>query len=215
MANITKEERERRRLIAEGGADASTPSVEAVAALMDKQSDDPKPPTFAVAERRKKHGDLAMLRAQGEFDLVGMTEPMAIYWGLTEHAYDLVNVYGWVPVHRKYLPVDPSQLGLTAAPDGNVTRGKNGSEMLFMMPKKMREDILFGQANTRQVNRLSRRRHLQQAIASAQADAENPALTEAQRSNAARSAAAMESGQKAKFSFTEYTESHSRNSSVE
>ncbi|HXJ44077.1 MAG TPA: hypothetical protein VNH18_32620 [Bryobacteraceae bacterium] len=170
---------------------------------------------FSVAERRLKHGDLAMLSEIANITLSGTDEPMAIYWGMTENAYDLINVYGWVPVQSKYLPMKAGLMGLTEAPDGNVTRGQNGSEMLFMMPERLRNAHLFKQANTRQVSRLSRRHHLQTAISSAQADATNPALSPARRESAARSAAGMEANQKAKFTFTEYTESHSRNSGVE
>lgn len=210
MANISREERLRRQQTATATLDQPTPAPEP-----SETPTTPEPPVFTVAERRLQNGDLAMLSEMANIALVGTLEPMALYWGMTENAYDLINIFGWVPVHARYLPMKPSMMGLAQGPDGNVTRGKNGSEMLFMMPARLREAHLFKAANARQVKRLSRRHHLQNAISSAQADANNPELSAARRESAAKSAAMMEANQKAKFTFTEYTESHSRNSNVE
>lgn len=216
MANITREERLRREALKSStetlDIPMTTPEPDPTIA---GTASTPQPPVFSVAERRLKHGDLSMMSEMANIALVGTTEPMALYWGMTEHAYELINIFGWVPVHARYLPMAPNLMGLSQAPDGHVTRGQRGSEMLFMMPSRLREAQLFKAANDRQMKRLSRRHHLQNAIASAEADAHNPALSAARREGAARSAASMAANQKAKFTFTEYTESHSRNSGVE
>ncbi len=169
-----------------------------------------QPPVFSVAERRLKHGDAAMLRNQADFDVIGFEEPMSIYWGLTESAYDLINIYGWVAAKASNLPVKANMLGLAESPDGFVTRGKNGSEMLFVMPKRLREDILHEASARRLKRRLSARTYKQEAASLAAQDASNPELTPKQRESAARSAAALDSNKRAKWSFTEFQESHSR-----
>lgn len=168
------------------------------------------PPMFAVAERRLKHGDASMLRNQADFDVIGFDEPMATYWGLTEGSYDLINIYGWVPAKASNLPVKANMLGLTESPDGFITRGKNGSEMLFVMPKRLREEILHEASARRLKRRLSARTYKQEAANLAAQDAQNMELTPKQRESAARSAAALDSNKRAKWSFTEFQESHSR-----
>lgn len=207
MANISREERLRRQ----AEADHMTATVPEVTPT----DGEIEPPTFSVAERRLKYGDLAMMQGQADFDLVGVSEPMAIYWGMTEDAHELITLKGWVPVHQKFLPMAPSRMGLQAAPDGNVTRGKNGSEMLFMMPKRIREEILLSQTNRRQVMRLSRRTWMKQTAEDAQMAAQDASLTPQQREKAARAAASMSSNERAKWTVTEFQESHSRNSGVE
>lgn len=210
MAGLTREERSRRAAlaaeIAAGNPDNQTAAPETVTGEPTEQH----PPTFSVAERRLKHGDVAMLRAQADFTLVGVDQEMAIYWGMTENAYDLINIYGWVPVHKRHLPMAPSMLGLSEGPDGNVTRGKSGSEMLFMMPKVTRESILFDQEQRRQVMRRSRRMWQKANQMSAETDAANEALSPAQRASALRAANAMQDSRKAQWVPLGSVESHGR-----
>lgn len=202
MANITKEERARRAaLIAESAPEPDPNDISPKAASVE-------PPAFSIAERRLKYGDVAMMKGQADFDLVGLDEPMAVYWGMTEDAYDLVNLKGWQPVHKQHLPMEPSRLGLTSAPDGYVTRGRHGSEMLFMMPKRLRESILMDQEQRRQVMRRSRRMWQQQNMAAAEQDAQNEALTDAQRASARRASLSMQDEKRAKWTPLESIESH-------
>lgn len=232
MAGISREERLRRQALKDaespvvpgspmpnppdgGWPTVADPVVPLTPNVVVPAAKSPEPPKFTIAERRLKHGDVAMMKGQADFELVGMPEPMSIYWGMTEDAHELITLKGWVPVEAKFLPMKPERMGLTTAPDGNVTRGKQGSEMLFMMPKKLRDEILHDQANRRQVMRLSRRTYMKQTAESAQAAAMDQSLSAAQRESAARAAASMESSQRAKWTVTEFTESHSRNSGVE
>lgn len=49
--------------------------------------------------------------------------------------YDAVHRLGWVPLERDDLAVSPESLGFTVTPDGRITRGPNGAEVLMGMPK--------------------------------------------------------------------------------
>lgn len=49
--------------------------------------------------------------------------------------YDAVHRLGWIPLTRPDLAVSPESIGFTVAPDGRITRGPNGAEVLMAMPK--------------------------------------------------------------------------------
>lgn len=49
--------------------------------------------------------------------------------------YDAVHRLGWIPLTKDDIAVSPESLGFSVAPDGRITRGPNGAEVLMGMPK--------------------------------------------------------------------------------
>lgn len=209
MAGITREERLRRQAAA--AAVDFTPPQSAVAT---EEIIDPAPvaavPTFSVAERRLKYGDIAMLSRTADVKLINQPCPMAIWWGMAEDAHEHITVHGWTLVRTNELEMSPERMGLQATPDGAVARGKNCAELLFKMPSHLREEILLRQSKDRYLKRTSLKDFKKRMSESAVADAQDASLTPQQRERAMRQAESFGgSGKKAEYVVLEHKESHS------
>jgi len=104
------------------------------------------PADFAVAERRLQHGDLAELSRGSNIELVGQPCPMVLYWAPINgqpSPWHMINVLGWQYVTPADLGGKPSDLGLDEQ-DGRIVKGgRDDQEVLFKMPKHLRERIAF------------------------------------------------------------------------
>lgn len=222
MAGISREERERRSALKASTIDFTPPTETAMAQLPaptstsdvvvpPKSAEPAKVPQFSVAERRLKHGDLSMLSADADITIVGQDEPMALYWGLTEDAHENITKYGWVPVMASELPMTCERMGLQKTPDGIVARGKNCSEILMKMPKRLRDQILLRQSQDRYAKRTSTKDWRNRMASAAASDAADESLSPEQRERAKRHADSMAStrGDKAQYHVTEFKETHS------
>ncbi len=50
--------------------------------------------------------------------------------------YEAVHELGYVPCTREDFPVDPQSLGFSVSPDGKVTRGEKGQDMVMRIPTR-------------------------------------------------------------------------------
>ena len=102
------------------------------------------PTDFNVAERRLQNGDLAELSRGSNIELVDQPEPMVVYWAPINgnpSPWHMLNVLGWQYVTPKDLGGKPSDLGLDEQ-DGHIVKGgRDDQEVLFKMPKRLREGI--------------------------------------------------------------------------
>lgn len=104
------------------------------------------PSDFSVAERRLQNGDIAELSRGANIDLVGQAEPMVTYWAPINgqpSPWHMINVLGWTYVTPADLGGKPSDLGLDEQ-DGRIVKGgRDDQEVLFKMPKRLRDGIAF------------------------------------------------------------------------
>jgi len=121
----------------------------------------PEVASFEIAERRAKYGDLTMLR---EIDpsaaLINQSEPMVTRWCYTgpgrEGRYaELTGPFGYVPVYTYELLTAVQRHGWNASPEGIVTRGEKGYEVLVKMPRRLYEQIQFKRAEDNDTRRRS------------------------------------------------------------
>jgi hypothetical protein len=108
----------------------------------------PPLPTFEIAERRAQHGDLDSLR---EIDsaaaLRDQAVPMTTRWIFTGPGAPLGRFHrviaqlGYQQVHARELTTPAHQNGWNVSPEGYVTRGEKGQELLVKMPKHLYEQI--------------------------------------------------------------------------
>lgn len=97
-------------------------------------------PDFSIVERRIKYGDAAAL-AGPSIALINQPEPMTLYWGNNNREgrhFQLTKRKGWVPVQITEL-ANAMDVGgdIQASPDGIVTRGEKGREVLYKMPTRL------------------------------------------------------------------------------
>lgn len=102
------------------------------------------PADFSVAERRLMNGDLAELSRGSDIELANQPEPMVTYWSPINGSptpWDMVNRLGWRFVTPADLPGKPEELGVDVQ-DGRIVKGgQDDQEVLFKMPKRLREAI--------------------------------------------------------------------------
>lgn len=101
-------------------------------------------PSFEVVERRILYGDTSAL-AGPAMELVNQPERMALYWGNTGREgrhFQLTKRKGWMPVKMTELANRLDVGGdVTESPDGFVTRGEKGREVLYKMPLRLYEAL--------------------------------------------------------------------------
>jgi hypothetical protein len=104
------------------------------------QIPDSEVPDFSVVERRIKHGDAHVMSGAVSLELVNQPEPMTLRWGnmqLEGRNNYLQKYKGWVPVRMTELARRLDAGILTESPEGYVTRGEKGTEVLYKMPSRL------------------------------------------------------------------------------
>jgi hypothetical protein len=125
----------------------------------------PTPPTlpsFEIAERRAKYGDVATLR---ELDaaaaLVDQAVPMVTRWIYTgpgaplDRFYEIIAQKGYQQVHERDLKTPAHRNGWGLSPEGYVTRGEKGHELLVKMPEHLYKQIQAKKAHDADAKRRS------------------------------------------------------------
>jgi len=109
------------------------------------QIPDDQVPQFSVVERRIKYGDASVLGSGSPLELVNQPEPMTLRWGnmlLGEgRNHYLQSFKGWVPVRMAELANSLDMGLLTESPEGFVTRGEKGHEVLYKMPTRLYRQV--------------------------------------------------------------------------
>jgi hypothetical protein len=108
----------------------------------------PPLPSFEIAERRAKYGDVATLREMNAAAaLKDQAVPMVTRWIYTgpgaplDRFYEVIAQKGYQQVHERELTTPAHRNGWGVSPEGYVTRGEKGHELLVKMPKHLYEQI--------------------------------------------------------------------------
>jgi hypothetical protein len=119
-------------------------------------------PSFEIAERRAQNGDLDALReVDASAELVNQPWPMMTRWVFTgpgaplDSFYDIIAKRGYVQVHKDELRTTPERNGWGQSPEGYVTRGERGHEVLVKMPRHLYQQIQIRKAQDGDAKRRS------------------------------------------------------------
>lgn len=129
-----------------------------------------------IARKRIESGDVRPTQTQ--VPLKKQEEPMTTRWANTSisgRAYDLVDHKGWVAVRYEELR-NPGNGEFKQTPDGLVSRGANGHQILYKIPSAVYKEIAFAKAR-REHSRLGSKQKMSQGAAEAAATKSDKAAT--------------------------------------
>jgi len=119
-------------------------------------------PSFEIAERRAQNGDLDTLReVDASAELKDQPVPMITRWIFTgpgaplDRFYEIIAQRGYVQVHKDELRTGPERNGWGSSPEGYITRGERGHELLVKMPRHLYQRIQIRKAQDGDAKRRS------------------------------------------------------------